>query len=59
MKITHAQGNGQGQCALCAKRGKWNRQWMIFLYVIEGKEGVYCEKCVKELNEEEVKINER
>ena len=30
MEITQAKGNGQGQCALCKKRGKWNVQWMCF-----------------------------
>lgn len=49
MKITQAQGNGQGQCALCKKRGKWNVQWMCFLYKIEGKDGVYCKHCADEL----------
>ncbi len=49
MKITQAQGEGQGQCALCMKRGKWNRQWMCFLYEIEGKDGVYCKHCADEL----------
>ena len=49
MKITQAQGNGQGQCALCKKRGKWNVQWMCFLYRVEGKEGVYCKACADEL----------
>lgn len=49
MKITQAQGNGQGQCALCKKRGKWNVQWMCFLYEVEGKDGVYCKHCVDEL----------
>ena len=49
MKITQAQGNGQGQCTLCKKRGKWNVQWMCFLYKIDGKEGVYCKDCVNEL----------
>lgn len=49
MKITKATGNGQGQCALCKKRGKWNVQWMCFLYEIEGKDGVYCKKCADEL----------
>ena len=48
MKITQAQGNGQGQCALCKKRGKWNVQWMDFLYKVEGKDGIYCENCVAE-----------
>ena len=41
--------DGQGQCALCAARGKWNRTWMCFLYKIDDKDGVYCENCVKEL----------
>jgi len=49
MKITQAQGNGQGQCSLCKKRGKWNVQWMCFLYEVEGKEGVYCKNCADEL----------
>ena len=49
MKITQAQGNGQGQCALCKKRGKWNVQWMVFLYKIEGKDGVYCKNCADDL----------
>ena len=49
MKIIRAQGNGQGQCALCKKRGKWNVQWMCFLYKVEGKEGVYCKNCADEL----------
>lgn len=53
MKIKRAEGWGQGQCALCAKRGKWNRQWMTFLYEVEGKDGVYCEKCVKAMKIEE------
>ena len=49
MKITRAQGDGQGQCTLCKKRGKWNVQWMCFLYKVEGKEGVYCRDCAEEL----------
>ena len=53
MKITQAQGNGQGQCALCRSRGKWNVQWMTFLYRVEGKDGVYCKRCVDELKGEE------
>ena len=49
MKITQAQGNGQGQCVLCKKRGKWNVQWMCFLYKVEGQDGVYCKNCADEL----------
>ena len=54
MKITQAQGEGQGQCTLCKKRGKWNVKWMCFLYRIEGKEGVYCIDCVNEIKTKEV-----
>lgn len=49
LKITQAQGKGQGQCRLCKQRGKWNVQWMCFLYKIEGKDGVYCEQCKDEI----------
>lgn len=49
MKITQAQGHGQAQCVLCKKRGKWNVQWLCFLYKVEGKDGVYCKNCVDEL----------
>lgn len=54
MRIKQAQGNGQGQCALCKKRGKWNVQWMCFLYKIEGKDGVYCKNCLAELKIQDV-----
>ena len=50
MKIAQAQGNGQGQCVLCKKRGKWNVQWTSFLYKIEGKDGVYCKNCADDLD---------
>lgn len=49
MKITQAQGNGQGQCTLCKKRGKWNVKWITFLYKVEGKDSVYCQSCADEL----------
>lgn len=55
MTITQAKGNGQGQCALCKKRGIWNVRWMCFLYRIEGKEEVYCKKCVDKLMAESEK----
>lgn len=58
MKITQAQGNGQGQCTLCKKRGKQNVQWIDFLYKVEGKEGVYCKNCVDELRIQNI-INSR
>lgn len=59
MKITQAQGNGQGQCALCKKRGKWNVQWMCFLYKVEGEEGVYCKSCIDELVTEDYVLNNK
>lgn len=54
MKITQCTGEGQGECKRCADKGKWNRMWMSFLYHIEGMEGCYCEKCVREIEIEEV-----
>jgi len=54
MKITQAKGEGQGQCALCKKHGKWNVTWMCFLYRIEGMDGVYCIDCVNEIKAKEV-----
>lgn len=55
MKVTKCTGEGQGSCKRCSDRGKYSRNWMCFLYKIEGKEGCYCFDCVKEIkNEEEV-----
>lgn len=42
-------GDGLGWCDRCEESGKWNRNWMCFLYEIEGKEGTYCSSCVKEI----------
>ena len=52
-KITQCQGEGQGSCKRCNDKGIWNVNWMCFLYRIEGLEGCYCEKCVKEIMREE------
>lgn len=52
-KITQCQGEGQGSCKRCNDKGIWNVNWMCFLYKIEGLEGCYCEKCVKEIMREE------
>ena len=49
LKITQCKGEGQGSCKRCTDNGKWNRNWMCFLYKIEGKEGCYCFDCVKEI----------
>lgn len=60
LKITQCKGEGQGSCKRCSDRGIWNRNWMCFLYEIEGYEGCYCSKCVKEIlwNEKKVGLNE-
>ena len=51
MKITKGEGEGQGTCKRCADNGKWNRNWMCFLYKIEGYDGCYCSDCVRELQD--------
>lgn len=53
VKITQCQGKGQGTCKRCNDKGIWNREWMCFLYRIEGLEGCYCRECVKEIMREE------
>lgn len=62
--IIQCEGEGQGECRRCSSNGKWNRQWMCFLYKIKGLDGCYCEECVEEyrrdvLREEEEKLMER
>lgn len=52
MRITQCKGEGQGSCKRCSDKGKWNRNWMCFLYKIEGYEGCYCADCVKEIKAE-------
>ena len=49
LKIKQCEGEGQGSCKMCSDNGIWNRQWMCFLYNIEGKEGHYCSDCVKKI----------
>lgn len=46
------EGEGLGSCKRCEEKGKWNRQWMCFLYTIEGLDGCYCYECAKELEEQ-------
>ena len=53
LKITQCKGEGQGSCKMCTDNGIWNRQWMCFLYKIEGYEGCYCSDCTKEIMEGE------
>lgn len=54
-QVTPCKGEGQGSCKGCDDKGIWNRHWMWDLYKIEGYEGCYCEKCMKEILEEEPK----
>lgn len=53
LKIIQCEGNRQGSCKGCEDKGIWNRSWTCFLYKIEGLEGCYCRKCVKEIMREE------
>lgn len=52
MKIVQCSGDGQGSCKRCIDNGKWNVNWMCFLYKIEGLDGCYCSDCVKKITEE-------
>ncbi len=52
VKVIRCTGEGQGPCKRCSDKGKWNRNWMSFLYMIEGYEGCYCAECVKEIQAE-------
>ena len=47
LKITKCSGECQGSCKRCFQKGIWNRNWMCFLYRVEGLEGCYCEECAK------------
>lgn len=53
IKITKCKGEGQSSCKRCNDKGVWNRHWACFLYKIEGQEGCYCEKCIKEIMRKE------
>ena len=53
LKIMRCKGNGQVSCKGCNDKGIWNRYWMCFLYKIQGQEGCYCEKCIKEIARQE------
>ena len=47
--IKQCDGNGLGSCTSCERKGVWNRTWMCFLYKIDGIDGIYCAKCLKEI----------
>lgn len=52
LKVIKCKGEGQGSCKRCTDNGKWNRNWMTFLYEIDGLDGCYCYDCVKEITNE-------
>lgn len=52
IKVSHCQGEGAGSCKRCTDRGKWNQNWMCFLYKIDGLDGCYCRDCVEEIRKE-------
>ena len=52
IKVTRCKGEGQGSCRRCANNGRWNRNWMCFLYKIEGFDGCYCIDCVNKIRKE-------
>lgn len=58
VEVTKAKGEGHGSCRRCLDNGKWNKQWMCFLYKIENLEGCYCSDCMKEITNGEYKYVE-
>lgn len=52
VKVFRCQGNGQGSCLRCSENGKWNREWMCFLYTVDSLPGCYCSDCVKQICDE-------
>ena len=56
MIITKCKGEGHGQCLGCLMKGKWNMNWLCFLYKIPGLDGTYCFDCVKEIVKDEIEI---
>ena len=52
MKVTQCTGEGQGSCKRCFEKGKRKRNWMRFLYKIEGYEGCFSYDCIMEIRKE-------
>ena len=52
IKVTRCKGEGHGECRRCKQTKGWGLNWMCFLYEIEGREGLYCFDCVKEILKE-------
>lgn len=59
MKVVKCKGEGHGTCKRCYEKGKWNINWMCFLYKIEGYEGCYCSDCVNEIKKKEKTESEK
>ena len=57
LKIKRCKGEGQGSCKMCTDNGKWNRNWMCFLYEIEGHEGMLLFGMRKKDSDREKDIN--
>lgn len=52
LNFKHCEGGGFKPCKRCADNGKWNNNWMAVMFTIEGYEGCYCYKCLKEIEKE-------
>lgn len=52
--MIRAVGNGQSECYLCKKAGKWSLTWTSFLYRTEkdNYQELYCYECAKKLEKE-------
>lgn len=48
-KIKKCSGDGLCSCTLCTSMGRWSLEWYSWCYEIEGYDGTYCCKCMKEL----------
>lgn len=51
-KVTRCTGNGHGECTRCKQLKGWGLEWMTFLYKIEGRDGLYCGDCVRQIAKE-------
>ena len=57
-EIKIGTGNGQGSCYGCEQKGKWNRNWITFLYEYDGE--LWCEDClIEKLNKENQELKKQ
>lgn len=56
--MVSAEGNGQSECYLCKKNGKWSLTWTSFLYRTykDNYKNLYCYECCKKIEEGEIYI---